>query len=80
LDFNKRYPGASGEALDLLSRILVFNPYFRLSVDDALDHPFFSDIKNASFEVSAKEEIELTFEKDELTRDHLRELFVQEGV
>lgn len=35
------YPGAGEEAIDLLHKILVFNPYFRLSIDECLEHPFF---------------------------------------
>lgn len=44
-DLNKLYPGAGDEAIDLLNRILVFNPYFRLSVEEALNHPFFKKVR-----------------------------------
>jgi hypothetical protein len=30
------YPGAGEDAIDLLNKMLVFNPYFRVSVDEAL--------------------------------------------
>jgi len=54
---NKLYPGAGEEALDLLSKILVFNPYFRLSVEDALAHPFFKKIRKTEKEINAEKEI-----------------------
>ena len=63
IDLHKIYPGAGDEAIDLLNRILVFNPYFRLSVDEALNHPFFKKIKKAEKEVSADHEVQIEFEK-----------------
>jgi len=33
VDLNLKYPGAPAEAIDFLNRILVFNPYFRMSLD-----------------------------------------------
>lgn len=51
------YPGAGQEAIDLLNKILVFNPYFRISVDEALSHPFFKKVKKAEKEVVAEKDI-----------------------
>jgi mitogen-activated protein kinase 1/3 len=56
-DLNILYPGAGTEAIDLLNRILVFNPYFRISVDEALAHPFFKKVKKVEKEMSADHEI-----------------------
>lgn len=39
-DLGNRYKGATVEALDLLNKMLQFNPFFRISVDEALEHPF----------------------------------------
>lgn len=47
----KLYPGAGEDALDLLNKILVFNPYFRISVDEALAHPFFKKIRKSEKEL-----------------------------
>jgi mitogen-activated protein kinase 1/3 len=56
-DLSTLYPGAGEEALDFLGKILVFNPYFRLSVDEALAHPFFKKVKKPEKEISSKVEI-----------------------
>lgn len=45
IDLSTIYPGAGEEAIDLLHRILVFNPYFRISIDDCLEHPFFKKLR-----------------------------------
>lgn len=39
-DWRQRYPKASSEALDLLRRMLVFNPKRRITVLQAMRHPF----------------------------------------
>jgi mitogen-activated protein kinase 1/3 len=50
VDLNTIYPGAGEEAIDLLHKILVFNPYFRISLDDCLEHQFFRSMRKAEKE------------------------------
>jgi len=78
LDISTLYPGAGADALDLLNKILVFNPYFRISVDEALNHPFFKKVKKAEKEMCSTKEITIEFEKDHLDRKRLRQLFLEE--
>ena len=73
------YPGAGEEAIDFLGKILVFNPYFRLSVDEALAHPFFKKVSKSEKEISSTVEIQIEFEKEHhLDKKKLRLLFVEE--
>jgi len=74
------YPGAGEEAIDLLHRILVFNPYFRLSIEECLDHAFFKKVRKPEKEVSAIDTIMFDWEKEHLDRVKLREYFVEEIV
>lgn len=39
------FSGASEHAIDLLEGLLVFDPPCRLSVDQALDHPYFQPLR-----------------------------------
>jgi len=44
------YPHASPEALNLLSKMIIFNPYFRITIDEALAHPYFESVREPEFE------------------------------
>ncbi len=66
------YKGCGEEGIDLLERILQFNPYFRISIDDCLAHPFFASIRKPEKELVATEQIKFDFEKESLDRDKLR--------
>lgn len=72
------YPGAGPDAIDLLNKMLVFNPYFRISVDEALAHPFFKKVRKNEKEVIADKDILIEFEKDILDKKRLRKLFLEE--
>ena len=77
IDLSTKYPGAPPEAIDFLNKILVFNPYFRMSLSDALQHPLFANIKKTE----VKEEgspLSLDIENVALEIDALRRGFVQE--
>lgn len=78
IDFSTLYPAAGEEAIDLLNKILVFNPYFRISVDEALNHPFFKLVKKLEKEIIASNQIIIEFEKEQLDKKKLRELFIEE--
>jgi len=77
VDLAKKYPGATEEAVDLLNKMLQFNPYLRISIDEALAHPFFTKVKKPSKEKNAEKQITLDFENETLDRDRLRQLFVE---
>ena len=73
-----KFPGSSDDALDLLDKMLKFNPNKRITVNESLEHPFFKEVKDSKKEVEADFNLEFEFEKDEnLTMEKLRTLFVQ---
>jgi len=43
-DFDDLFMGSSVEGIDLLKKMLTFNPKKRITVDEALQHPFFEDL------------------------------------
>ena len=44
--FSSFFPTMDDQALDLIKRMLVFNPKHRISVEDSLSHPYFKDFHN----------------------------------
>jgi mitogen-activated protein kinase 1/3 len=50
-DFKLKFPFASDEAIDLMRGMMQFNPFFRLSIEECLAHPFFSKIRKKEREV-----------------------------
>lgn len=40
-----KYPGAPPEAIDFLNKALVFNPFFRMNLQDAIAHPLFNNVR-----------------------------------
>ena len=78
VDLATIYPGAGEEAIDLLHKILVFNPYFRVSLDDCLEHPFFKKLRKPEKEMTAETPIQFDWEKEHLDRAKLRQYFVEE--
>lgn len=49
-----RYPYASEAALDLLRKMVSFNPFLRPTIEECLEHPFFEKIRKPVFEVQAE--------------------------
>lgn len=49
-DLSSKYPGATQEAIDFLQKTIVFNPFFRMALAEAIDHPLFKDVKGSKSE------------------------------
>jgi hypothetical protein len=53
---------------------LVFNPYFRISLEQCFEHPLFKSVRKESIENVKGQSVTLEFEKEELTKERMREL------
>lgn len=79
VDLKKKYPAAGDDALDLLNRMLVFNPFFRITLEDCLNHPYLAPVRDKLQETVASAPIKLRFETEsDLNEKRLRELFLEE--
>jgi len=75
-----RFKGASSAALDALSKMLVFDPTERITVDQLLAHELFKDIRKPGDLHCAKERLWLDFELEpELDEPRLRKYFLLEA-
>ncbi|ETN97272.1 hypothetical protein RFI_40261 [Reticulomyxa filosa] len=51
IDFSRKFPASPPEAIDLLDRLLEFDFEKRITVDDALAHPFLKPVRDVQAEV-----------------------------
>lgn len=78
IPFSKIYKTANPLALDLLERMLVFNPHERISVDEALAHPYFKSLHNLKGDNECRTPFDFEFEKVHMTKEVLQEFMWQE--
>ena len=77
INFKSKFPGSCSESLDLLQKMLIFDPKKRITVQESLEHPFFKSIRDPSKEEEATFNLEFEFEDDNnLTIEKLRNLFI----
>lgn len=60
------------DALDLMTRMLVMNPADRISVDEALAHPYFRSIRVPEDEILAPSVFDFEFEKHALAKQDIQ--------
>ena len=78
INFEELYPYPGEEALDLLNKMLQFNPYKRASLKEWLEHPHLAEVRDVRKEITAKTPIILDFEYEDVNKSILRQLFVEE--
>ncbi|ETN12686.1 CMGC/MAPK protein kinase [Phytophthora nicotianae INRA-310] len=66
------------DALDLLQKMLVIDPNKRISVDEALAHPYLASIRNVEDETIATSSFDFDFENEKLTKLVLQRLIWDE--
>jgi len=75
----QKFPHHDPLAIDILGAMLRFNPRARVSVERALEHPLFADIRDASREVGGSSYVTLDFEKEpDIDESLLRRYFCKE--
>lgn len=70
----QRLPNVSAAGADLLDQMLQFDPRKRISVADALEHPYLATYHDASNEPVAKSVFKADFENFEMDKSKLRQL------
>lgn len=80
MSMEELFPKYRGEtdALDLLAKMLIFHPNKRITVNDALAHPFMSTLHNPETESLADFTYSFPFDNEELSSEQVQELIWQE--
>ncbi|EFY99574.2 Mitogen-activated protein kinase [Metarhizium brunneum] len=80
--FRTLFPKTSDLALDLLEKLLAFNPVKRITVEEALKHPYLEPYHDPEDEPTAPPTPEEFFDfdkhKDTLSKEQLKQLIYQE--
>lgn len=53
VNFRNMYPDASPKSIDLMERMLQFDPRKRITVEEALQHPYLAQLHDPASEPSA---------------------------
>ncbi|KAE8683882.1 Mitogen-activated protein kinase 4 [Hibiscus syriacus] len=78
--FSVRFPNMSAAAVDMLERMLVFDPNKRITVEEALCHPYLASLHDTNDEPVCPRPFSFDFEQSSCTEDHIKELIWRESV
>jgi mitogen-activated protein kinase 1/3 len=78
--FKSLFPKANPLALDLLSKMLVFNPSKRNTIQECISHPYFEGLHNSEEEPICDEEFDWKFDEVELTKENLQRMIYEESL
>lgn len=76
--YEKLFPNADPLALDLLGKMLTFNPNIRITVEEALCHPYLKQYYDPDDEPICESPFTIEFENDELPKEILKNLIFEE--
>ena len=79
-DFSKIFSFADNMAIDLLKKLLIFDPEKRITVKQALSHPYLADLHLEEDEPSREsvDYLDFEFEDHNLTTQQLKDLLYEE--
>ena len=66
IDWKKRIPHASDQAIDLLKGLLTFSHEKRLTVEQAICHPYFDNLKRLDNPPRCEKKFDWDWEKQQL--------------
>ncbi|KAH7533201.1 hypothetical protein FEM48_Zijuj04G0105000 [Ziziphus jujuba var. spinosa] len=78
--FAARFPNISSGAVDLLEKMLVFDPNKRITVDEALCHPYLSSLHDINDEPVWPRPFSFDFEHPSCSEEHIKELIWRESI
>ena len=73
VSLSRLYPKANPLAINLIERMLVFDPSKRITVEESLEHPYLSMLHDPAVEPAAAAPFEFDFEEEDLKESALRE-------
>ncbi|KAK3009548.1 hypothetical protein RJ639_013778, partial [Escallonia herrerae] len=78
--FAQKFPNVSPTAIDLAERMLVFDPSKRITVEEAMNHPFLSGLHEINEEPTCRSPFVFDFEQSSLSEEDVKELIWKESL
>ncbi|KAF7153815.1 hypothetical protein RHSIM_Rhsim01G0222800 [Rhododendron simsii] len=78
--FPQKFPDLSPIAIDLAEKMLVFDPSKRITVEEALNHPFLSSLHEINEEPTCASPFVFGFEQLSLSEEDIKELIWMESL
>ncbi|MBA0555322.1 hypothetical protein Golob_025508 [Gossypium lobatum] len=78
--FTEKFPTVHPSAIDLVEKMLTFDPRLRITVEDALAHPYLSSLHDLSDEPVCMTPFNFDFEQHALTEEQMKELIYREAL
>ncbi|GLT46570.1 hypothetical protein SLA2020_203140 [Shorea laevis] len=78
--FSARFPNMPPGAVDLLEKMLVFDPNQRITVEGALCHPYMAPLHDINEEPVCPRPFIFDFEQPSFTEENIKELIYRESV
>ena len=79
VDFQAMFPDTPPEGIDLLNRMLVFNPRKRISLEETIAHPYFDNFRDANLETRVETLPSFPWDTElDITLDRAKEILTEE--
>ncbi|KAK1270070.1 Mitogen-activated protein kinase 5 [Acorus gramineus] len=78
--FARKFPSVHPEAIDLIEKMLTFNPATRITVEEALSHPYLARLHDIADEPNCMEVFNFDFEQHVLTENQMKEMIYRESL
>ena len=78
--FNLMFSNANPVALDLLGKMLTFNPKKRYTVEQCISHPYFEGLHDPEQEPTADSTFDFSFDKESLSKEKLRNMIYEQSL
>ncbi|KAK1394171.1 Mitogen-activated protein kinase [Heracleum sosnowskyi] len=78
--FAEKFPNVSPLAIDLAEQMLVFDPSKRITVEEALNHPFLLSLHEINEEPTCRSPFNFDFEQTSLSEEDVKELIWKEAL
>ena len=80
ISFSQIYPNGNPLAIDLLTKMLCFNPKNRIDIEQCLNHPYFKEVRDKNLETTALHSFDWSFDKIQLNKPNLQKLIYEQSL